>query len=147
MKNKGFTLIELLIVIAIIAILTAIVLYSATQYIARGKDASIKGKLAVLVSAGELWYDKHESSYVGFCGDDYNVTPVTKAFDDAPSIPEDEYCKVNDGIAWAACAKLFVPTNKAYCVDNKGNQKEINNDDCTTEIINCCVTGVTNCIE
>lgn len=142
MKKQGFTLIELLVVIAIIAILTSIVLFGATQYIAKGKDASIRGKLAVLISAGELWYDKNGSNYEGFC----SSPTVTRALEDAPSASADEHCNVNDGIAWAVCAKLFLNPAKAFCVDNRGNQKEVNYTYCSADHTNCCEI-TTNCIQ
>ena len=129
-NSTGFTLTELLIVIAIIAILAAVVLYSTTQYINKGRDATIKGRLVVLITAGELWYDRNESIYTGFC----NSSAVTKAFSETQSV--DEYCN-DTSTAWAVCAKLFVYPDKAYCVDSKGNQKEINNSDCTNTILNC----------
>lgn len=132
LKSKGFTLVEILVVIAIIAILAAIVLYSATQYINKGRDATIKGSLVVLVTAGELWYDRNESKYTGFC----DSIDVTKAFDETPT--NDEYCN-DTSTAWVACSKLFVPTDpdEAYCVDSKGNQKEIDNSFCTASITKC----------
>lgn len=133
----------MLVVIAIIAILAAIALYSATQYINKGRDATIKGNLVVLVTAGELWYDRNGSSYATFCSDS---DAVEKALSEIPST--DKWCnKTSEGTAWAACAKLFVYPDKAYCVDNKGNQKEIDNSDCTVNTTNCCFTGITNCIE
>ncbi|MDO8486358.1 MAG: type II secretion system protein [Candidatus Staskawiczbacteria bacterium] len=147
-ESRGFTLVEMLIVIAIIALLASIVLYNVAQYINKSKDATINGNLAILVTAGEIWYDKNDSSYAGFCGSD----SVTKAFDQAQSDGADEYCNVKDpeNTAWVACAKEFVDNLKAYCVDSKGNQKEINNSDCDDVIVNnvssCCFAGVTNCI-
>ena len=141
LKSRGFTLVEILVVIAIITILAAIVLYSATQYINKGRDATIKGNLVVLVTAGELWYDRNSSKYAGFCGSN----AVEKAFSEIPTVEADRHCNSVD-TAWAACAKFFVYPDKAYCVDNKGNQKEINNSFCTTSITNCCVGDVSNCV-
>lgn len=143
-KNTGFTLVEILVVIVIIAILASIVLYSARQYINKGKDATIKGNLVVLVTAGELWYDRNNSSYAGFCGSD----AVKRALDQIPSVVGDKHCNVKtpEGTAWAACAREFVDDTKAYCVDNKGNQQEINNSNCTVSTTNCCFAGITNCI-
>ena len=45
----GFTLIELLVSIAVIATLAAIILFNIVQYINKGKDASIKGNLVILL--------------------------------------------------------------------------------------------------
>lgn len=78
--NRGFTLIELIVVIAIIAVLSGVILFSITQYIARGKDSNIQGNLAILVPAGEDFYDGNGGSYndgtYSFC--DPNVNSVIK---------------------------------------------------------------------
>ena len=66
MKNKGFTLIELIIVIVIIAILSAVILFSITQYINKGKDSNISANLAVLIPAGEVYYNSYNSTYKDF---------------------------------------------------------------------------------
>lgn len=140
--RRGFTLIELLITIAIIAILASLVLYSALSYINKGKDATIKGKLVVLIPAGEIWYDKHNEDYAGFCNSN-NSDALKAVWGDIPS--QNKKCHDND-FSWAACAQLFVDSQKAYCVDNKGNSKEINNSSCSQSISNCCFSGDTNCI-
>ncbi len=143
-EQKGFTLVELLVVISIIAILASIVLYGSMQYISKGKDASVKGNLTVLITAGEVWYDKNASSYAGFCGS----AVVLRSLSQIPSASGDKYCNVKtpEGTSWAACARQFIDSNKAYCVDSKGNQKDINNSDCNSQITNCCFIGITNCI-
>jgi prepilin-type N-terminal cleavage/methylation domain-containing protein len=69
-KSKAFTIIELLVVVAIIAALTAIVLVNVTQYINRGKNASIKGDLSSLITNGTLYLEEN-GSYDGFCGGSY----------------------------------------------------------------------------
>lgn len=153
-KNVGFTLVEMLVVIVIITILASVVLYSATKYINKGKDAAIKGNLAVLVTAGELWYDRNNSTYTGFCGS----PAVMKALTEPPPLVvpgrrtnPDRKCnahcaQLDECTAWAVCSKEFVDNNLAYCVDSKGNQKEIYNSDCTSSTVNCCFAYVTNCI-
>ncbi|OGZ71400.1 MAG: hypothetical protein A2904_01895 [Candidatus Staskawiczbacteria bacterium RIFCSPLOWO2_01_FULL_33_9] len=143
-RTKAFTLIELLVVIAIIAILSSVILYSATQYINKGKDANIKGNLAVLITAGEVWYDKNNSSYGGFCGSAVVVNTLSQI----PGAGADKNCNVKtpEATSWAACAREFVDSQRAYCVDSKGNQKDINNSDCTSQITNCCFAGIVNCI-
>ncbi len=141
-NSAGFTLVEMLVVIAIISLLASFVLYSATQYINKGRDATIKGNLAILITAGELWYDKNDSSYTGFCVSG----AVTKALSEIPTADADKHCYVNSSnTAWGTCAKEFVYNTKAYCVDNKGNQKEIDIANCTNTITNCCF-GAANCI-
>ncbi|MBI2050091.1 MAG: type II secretion system protein [Candidatus Staskawiczbacteria bacterium] len=132
---RGFTLVEMLVVIAIIVVLASFVLYNVMQYIDKSKDATLKSNLAVLITAGELWYDRSSSSYVGFCGS----TAVAKALSEPPPVSSsDRKCNVNpEGTAWAVCAREFVNSAKAYCVDNKGNQKEIDSSLCTDSITNC----------
>jgi prepilin-type N-terminal cleavage/methylation domain-containing protein len=47
-KQKGFTIIELIVVIAIIAILSAIVLVNVTQYINKSKTSAIQANLSTV---------------------------------------------------------------------------------------------------
>ena len=65
-KQRGFTIIELIVVIAIIAVLAAIVLVNVTQYIAKGKDASIKGNMSSMATMAAAWYDN--PAHTGFLG-------------------------------------------------------------------------------
>ena len=122
-NNAGFTLIELLVVVAIISILSSIILFSVTQYINRGKDASVSGNLVVLVPAGEVYYDNNDSSYDGFC----SSSVVTNALSQITSATK--YCSASNN-AWAACGQLFANNLKAYCVDSRGVKKEIDNSAC-----------------
>ncbi len=121
MKEKGFTLIELLVVISIISILSAVVLFGVTEYINRGKDAAVQGNLVVLVTAGEVWYDSNNSSYLGFCG----AMAVENA---ESSIPSTVLCCKDSENAWAAWAQEFTNSSKVFCVDSTGIKKEITAD-------------------
>jgi len=135
--NKGFTLIEILVVIAIISIISAIVLFSITQYINKGKDSNIAGNLAVLVPAGEAFYNIG-NTYDDFC--DPNISAVVRnAISQMPVNPagscsgNDAHmcCSVNiNGKSWMACARLFTDTTKAYCVDSMGTEREIDQSQC-----------------
>lgn len=134
MENKAFTLIELLVVIAIVGVLSSIILFSVTQYINKGKDASTVGNLVVLVTTGEVYYDHNSTtpnSYEGFCDTATVVNSLA-----AISSPK-KYCKVRaDNNAWVACAQLTDVT-KAYCVDSRGVKKEIDNSYCSQNITVC----------
>lgn len=144
--QKGFTLIELIVVIAIIAVLSGIILFSIAQYINKGKDSNIASNLSVLVPAGEVYYNNHSSSYTGFCDLDNSV--IANAVSQMPKNPQGACHESNDaglccavgGIndnEWAACATRFADQNSAYCVDSRGAKKEISNDQCITLITLC----------
>jgi prepilin-type N-terminal cleavage/methylation domain-containing protein len=137
--SQGFTLIELIITVAIIAILSATILFSIIGYVNKGRDADIKSNLAIFVSSGEIWYNANQS-YEGFCGS----AVVVNARSDI-SVPDESKCS-NAGICcyddddeWAACAYLMSDTNYAYCVDSRGVKREINSASCTSEstILQC----------
>jgi len=136
MKEKtGFTLIELLVVIAIVSILSAIVLFSTAQYINKSKDANIKGNLAILISAGEAYYGAHNEDYGDFCSSGVVQNSINQMPQNSnESCTENAAgmcCYVNTyGDAWAACAREFTDTTKAFCVDSRGVQKEIDNSEC-----------------
>ncbi len=139
MKNsllgkRGFTLIELLVGIAIIATLSAIILFNVVQYINKGKDASIKGNLVILVPAGEAYYGANNDSYTNFCASSVAVNALAQI----PS-SQNKKCNVDisTGNTWAVCAQEFTDNTKAYCVDSKGIKEEINNSACIPTLFVC----------
>jgi prepilin-type N-terminal cleavage/methylation domain-containing protein len=144
-KNKGFTLIELIVVIAVIGVLSAIILFSVTQYINRGKDSNIAASLVVLIPAGEVYYNS-ASAYSGFCSSDAfknTLSQMPTQSSDAPCYnsttnPAGVCCDVaSDGQSWAACAREFTNNSKAFCVDSRGIKREIQNSLCTNFISQC----------
>jgi len=147
--NKAFTLIELVVVITIIVILSTMVLYVTIQYVDKGKDSNIASNLAVLVPAGEVWYNGAGNSYVDFCNPNQNS--VIKNV--LAQMPEFTYtspsCSVGatPGVccnvavskqAWAACAKKFTDGSKAFCVDSRGMKKDINSALCIANTLTQC---------
>jgi len=133
-KKNGFTLVELVVVIGIISILSMVVLFSVTQYINKSKDANVMGNLAVLVSAGEVYYNSDES-YDEFCESSVVANAILQSPQNASGS-----CTTNiagicciespDGDMWAACARLFSDDANAYCVDSRGVKKKITNEQC-----------------
>ena len=159
--NKGFTLIELVIVVAVIAVLYGIVLFSTGQYVSKGKDSNIAGRLAVLVPAGEAYYNANGNSYDGFCNADTNSVIKNAAIDMPQNVngsctysetivtgqnisngnPAAMCCVVQANYyqAWAACAKEFTDSGeKAYCVDSRGVKEEIASNACTSSMDSKC---------
>lgn len=145
--EKGFTLIELLVAIAIVGILSGIILFTITQYINKGKDSNISGNLAVLVPAGETYYNSNNSSYEGFCNSSVvkNVilqlpkNPLSKACYDETNNQSGLCCHVDDQNKnrWAACAQKFSNPDEAFCVDSRGVKREIDITDCINTIVQC----------
>jgi type IV pilus assembly protein PilE len=60
-RNRGFTLIELMIVVAIIAILSAIAIPSYTQYVARSKLTEAFSGLSGMAVAAQQYYQDNRS--------------------------------------------------------------------------------------
>ncbi len=136
-KQKGFTIIELIVVIAIIAVLAAIVLVNVTQYIAKGKDASITGNLASVMTNAAVFYDTHSSTYTGLCTS-ATVKAALDAVDATRGDTGKSACNVDIsetatvGTTWAACAQLVNDKVNALCVDSTGTKKTIAAATCVT---------------
>jgi len=146
--SKGFTLIELVVVISIIAVLSAIILFTVTQYVSKGKDSNISANLAILIPAGEAFYNGNGNSYSGFCDPRQNSV-IRTAMSQMPAFPTPDDCEngLTPGVccyvatpnydAWAACAQEFTNSLKAYCVDSRGFKEEICNKNCTNTLTQC----------
>src|SRR3989344_5575752 len=129
-KNKGFTIIELIVVIAIIAVLAAIVLVNVTQYIAKGRDAAIKGNLSSLATNAAVYYDDTalgNGDFVGFsadttlgCGAGGPISAAIVATGSALVCAE----TTTTGVDWCGCAQLRTDQTDYFCVDSAGSKKE-----------------------
>jgi len=98
------------------------VLYKQTEKetsLTQKKDSIIRADLAYLRVSGEI-YVNHNKSYLGFCkSDDINKSK------DRISEYSKLVCNDSSG-SWAVAAKL-TSANNYFCVDSKGNAKEISN--------------------
>ena len=129
-NSAGFTIIELIVVIAIIAVLAAIVLVNVTQYIAKGRDAAIKGNLSTLATNAAVYYDDltlGNGDFIGFsadttlgCGAGGPIDAAITATGSALTCAE----TTTTGIDWCGCAQLRVDQTNYFCVDSAGSKKE-----------------------
>ena len=138
-KNKlltGFTIIELIVVIAIIAVLATIVLVNVTSYINKGKDSSIKGNMANMMTIAAAYYD--DSSTAGGNGDYLGLANNAAyaagfiAIEDANGGDgaSDEITTLGD--AWCIESGLNDTTVTNWCVDSTGYKGSTAECDATT---------------
>lgn len=123
MNKKGFTLIELLVVIAIIGILSSIVLVNLNTARNKAKDVAIKGDLATLRVAAEMWYDDGGGGdYDGFTSDGTDCAAGSPDWQKACTAISGQGKAArgfDSGQTWCAQSALFNAPNK-WCVDHKG---------------------------
>lgn len=112
-NQKGFTIIELIVVIAIIAVLATIVMINVTSYIAKGKDASIKGNMASIQTIAATYYDE-EATYVGL-GSNASYTAALAAITDA-----DATSIIDEFTASGYCIEVVLNDTTNWCVDSTG---------------------------
>lgn len=124
-RQKGFTIIELIVVIAIIAVLASIVMVNVTSYINKGKDASIQGNLASIMTNAATAIDGG-TAMDAIC-DNTTITAALAAADAAydGNSTAGQVTDCNDSTtAWAACGQLKV-TDAYFCVDSTGTKKSV----------------------
>lgn len=63
MNKKGFTLVELLAVLVILVVIMTIAIPSVASSIERSKQKQKDAKIELVVSAAELYVDRHKNSY------------------------------------------------------------------------------------
>lgn len=114
-KNKGFTIIELIVVIAIIAVLAAIVLVNVTQYIAKSRDAAIKGNMSTIATNAAVYFDgRTPTTYVGFPATSSYTTPAA-AIGSAGGTVMNSQASIS-----AFCASVTLNDATTWCIDSTG---------------------------
>ena len=112
LNKKGFTLIELMVVIAILVIIMGIALPNITSSIERSKQKQIDNKRQLIVSAGELYFDRYKKA-----NRNSGVTLrelVSKEFLTSEEI-KDSCSEKNEP---DGCCVMYDTTNGYYFVDN-----------------------------
>jgi len=137
-KNKGFTIIELIVVIAIIAVLAAIVLVNVTQYIAKSRDAAIKGNMATISTNAAVYFDDQSpTTYVGFSDEANSFASETLGF----ATPVDAIIAAGgtasstQETATAFCFEIVLNDTTSWCVDSTGYKGTTA--DCDTATADC----------
>lgn len=136
-KLKGFTIIELIVVIAIIAVLATIVLVNVTSYISKGKDASIKGNMASMMTIAAAYYD----DAIGGNGDflaldtyasfDAGVDAIDAA-NGGSAGDATVHITPTTGLHWCLQSALNEAGAGSWCVDDTGYKGSTANCDATT---------------
>jgi len=129
--SAGFTIIELLTVVAIIAVLVSIVAVNVNNYKNKARDSGIKSTMGQVSLAASAYYEGH-GGYGAFCNDN-----VTQALYNSINSPN-KRCKASAD-RWVVCARLNIPSNgtRAWCIDNTGARKEMNDNQCNNGLNLC----------
>ncbi len=123
---KGFTIIELIVVIAIIAVLAAVVLVNVTTYIAKGKNAAIKGTMSSMATIAAGYYDNNSSSFIGLLTTEPFAVGII-AIDSANGSNN----VTSNVIATAWCVQSALNGGGSWCVDYSGYKGTTANCDAT----------------
>ena len=129
-NKKGFTIIELIVVIAIIAVLATIVMINVTQYIAKGKDAAIKGNMSSIATSAAVFYNEQNPNTYTDMEENPTITAANTQINTSSGTPN--YLNAADQ-TWCACANL-VAVDNYYCVDSTGLKEEAAGDCVTTTL-------------
>ena len=123
MQKRGFTLIELLVVIAIIGILVTIVLVGFGTIRQDAKNANIKGNMAQMRLAVEMFYNEN-TTYVGASADTAYSAALTSAED---QLPTGTTCLPSGGHFGSGdfCLQCPLVGGNYWCVDSDGYMGEI----------------------
>lgn len=119
MTAKGFTLIELMIVVAIVAILSAVAFPSYTAYIVRGKRAECRAAISQVMQQQERYYTQ-QNTYLAFTSAAANIPMKQFSGDTAAT----SACTISSGpctggLALTAC--VLVTGQPSYADAAVGN--------------------------
>lgn len=131
-SGAGFTIIELIVVIAIIAVLAAIVLVNVTSYIAKSRDAAIKGNMSTIATNAAVYFDKQTTTtYVGFIIDSSYLVPAgaITAAGGVLGTP------LESATAW--CLSTTLNDTTTWCVDSTGYKGTKGALGCALTVLSC----------
>ncbi len=133
--TKGFTLIELLMVVAIIAILTAITVTALNTSRSRGSDGAIKKQIIEARSQAELYYTNNGGNYTNLCSSGTNninamltklatLSATTLAINSGAVQTATTLNCNTSATGYAVSVKLKEPTTTTYlCIDSANATK------------------------
>ena len=127
-NKKGFTVIEIIIVIAIIAILSAIILSNVASYVKKSRDAAIKSTMNQIRAEANKFYlaDPNSQTFFAFCEQGspcYNMTQEILENNGQQSIPSgglSYFGSVNHFCMVSYLNEKVDGTNLFWCVDDSG---------------------------
>jgi len=122
-NQKGFTIIELIVVIAIIAVLATIVMINVTGYIAKSKDAAIKGNMSTIATSAASYYDTNKT-YVNVFLSANNPTAYNAINQITTSLSNGAPTTGANASAWCVCSNLTAVSGNTYCADSTGYRNE-----------------------
>jgi len=133
-KSKGFTIIELIVVIAIIAVLATIVLVNVTGYINKGKDASVQGNMATIMTNAAVYFDAN-GNYTNFeLSSGYTSASTAIRPNTAGKVAPTPYISAS---AYCVTAPLLA-AGTTYCVDSTGYKGTVGAGRCESAATSSC---------
>ncbi|MFH1968304.1 MAG: prepilin-type N-terminal cleavage/methylation domain-containing protein [bacterium] len=132
-SGAGFTIIELIVVIAIIAVLAAIVLVNVTSYIAKSRDAAIKGNMSTIATNAAVYFDNVEPSttYVGFIATSSYTVPAGAITEAGGTLGT----PLESATAW--CLSTTLNDTTTWCVDSTGYKGTKGALGCALTVLSC----------
>lgn len=122
-RNRGFTLIELMIVVAIVAILSAIAIPAYTQYVTRSKLTEAFSGLSGMAVAAQQYYQDNRTYLANGGTGSATTCPVA-----APTNVQD-YTFACSGVAATTFTFTATPANgfvgPSYTIDQNGNKTTV----------------------
>jgi len=128
-RETGFTVIELIVVIAIMAVLATIVASNIVSYVAKSKDAAIKGNMHSIASGATVFFDNEKKwNNVFNSSNNPSIFAAMNAINKIIAPNGVSYYLSSNNSSWCVCCNLVSRIGSAvantYCIDSAGYRKE-----------------------